>query len=111
MGDKVPSKPKIAPIVTAAVLTLLVGTIFYHYVEDFRWVDSVYFCVITLTTIGYGDIVPTTDAGKIFTIFYVIFGISILAASANYILHHALERHQKRVSAQKTIKQRVKQKK
>lgn len=101
MKEMIPKKPRIAPIVTAAILTLLIGSIFYRYTENFSWIDSVYFCVITLTTIGYGDIVPTTDAGKIFTMFYVIFGISIIAAMANYILHHALERHQKRVSSQK----------
>ncbi|MFN8377767.1 MAG: potassium channel family protein [Anaerolineae bacterium] len=34
---------------------LVVGTIFYHLVEGWNILDSVYFCVITLTTIGYGD--------------------------------------------------------
>lgn len=91
-------KPKIAPIIVVAVLTLLVGTVFYVVFEHFRWLDSLYFCVITLTTIGYGDIVPTTDIGKIFTIFYSIFGIGIIAAMANYLLHQALDRHVRRVN-------------
>ena len=38
--------------------------------------DSIYFVVVTVTTIGYGDLFPTTSAGKIFTIFFSFFGIA-----------------------------------
>ncbi len=44
-----------------------VGTTFYHFVEGWRWLDSLYFCVITLATVGYGDFSPRTDLGKVFT--------------------------------------------
>ena len=66
---------------SAAALTALVGgTIFYHFIEHWSWVNAYYFCVITLTTIGYGDIVPKTDFGKIFTTFYALIGIGIITA-------------------------------
>lgn len=84
-------KHGISPIITIAILTIIVGMAFYQIVENFTFVDSFYFCVITLTTIGYGDIVPTTDLGKIFTSIYAIFGIGIIAALANYLLHRAVE--------------------
>lgn len=74
-----------------------IGVIFYHHVENWSLVDSLYFSVITLATVGYGDLVPTTDAGKLFTVFYVLIGIGIFAASANYLLKRAtLKRLQKR---------------
>jgi len=38
--------------------------------------DSIYFVVITLTTIGYGDLIPLTSLGKLFTIFFSFFGIA-----------------------------------
>lgn len=98
-----PKSPRIAPIILTAVLFLLFGTVFYVTVEGFTWLDSIYFCVITLTTIGYGDIVPTTDIGKIFTMFYAILGIGIIAATGNYILHQALERHAKRTGHEPRI--------
>ena len=41
------------------------GTVIYHFVEGWSWLDSLYFSVITLTTIGYGDFSPQTDLGKI----------------------------------------------
>lgn len=56
------------------------GMIFYRFVEDMSWVDAYYFCVITLTTVGYGDITPKTDLGKIFTTFYLLIGIGIITS-------------------------------
>jgi len=41
---------------------------------------SLYFCVITLTTIGFGDFSPETTAGKMFTIVYVFVGLVFMMA-------------------------------
>ncbi|MBD3397661.1 hypothetical protein GF412_00810 [Candidatus Micrarchaeota archaeon] len=53
------------------------GAIAYHNLEHWRWVDSIYFMTATFTTVGYGDFVPSTDEGKIFTVFFMWTGISI----------------------------------
>ncbi len=62
------------------LLLLGIGTVFYALVEHWRILDALYFCVMTLATIGYGDFSPQTDAGKIFTIFYALAGIGVLSA-------------------------------
>ena len=67
-------------LISTLILTLLIGTLFYNFVEGWNVIDSMYFSVITLTTVGYGDLVPITDAGKIFTMFYVLLGIGIIFA-------------------------------
>ena len=63
-----------------AASTLLIGTFIYHWLEGWSYLDSLYFCVISLATIGYGDLTPTTPLAKAFTIVYVINGIVILLA-------------------------------
>lgn len=78
----------------AALAALTFGAVFYHIVEKLSWLDSFYFCTITLTTIGYGDIVPHTDLGKLFTIFYVLVGIGIIATFANLLLRNANARRE-----------------
>lgn len=82
----------------AAAVVLAGGTVFYHLVEKFSWLNSIFFCVTTLTTVGYGDIVPTTDAGKIFTIFYILIGIGIVATFANTLIQRAMLKRQYRRS-------------
>lgn len=76
-------------IIVFATGVILIGATFYHFVEKLSWVDSIYFTVITLATVGYGDITPVTVAGKIFTIFYVITGVGIFIALANALIKRA----------------------
>lgn len=77
--------------VTAATL-IAGGSVFYHHVEGWRWLDSVYFSVVSLLTVGYGDITPKTDLGKLFTMGYLIVGVGVLASFANIIVKGAVAR-------------------
>jgi hypothetical protein len=72
--------PAFQVLMLTTLLVLAAGTIFYHFVEGWRWLDSLYFCVMTLATVGYGDFAPKTDLGKIFTMLYVFIGIGLLVA-------------------------------
>jgi len=74
---------KYLPILISLVIVITIGTILFHYIESWRWLDSLYFCVTTLTTVGYGDFAPQTDAGKILFIFYILSGLGILFAFVN----------------------------
>ncbi|RCW86652.1 potassium channel family protein [Paracoccus lutimaris] len=71
-------------LLLTATLIGLASTAFHH-VEGWRWLDSIYFSVITIATIGYGDIVPKTDPGKIITIVYVLCGLGLFVATATAI--------------------------
>lgn len=68
------------------VLYISTGSLFYHFFEGWHWLDSMYFSVVSLTTVGYGDITPATTEGKVFTMFYLIFGIGIFGAFISNIL-------------------------
>lgn len=60
------------------VLFLIGGTFYYNAEENWSYTDSFYFSTITLTTIGYGDLHPTTDNSKIFTSLYTILGVGVM---------------------------------
>ena len=68
------------------IFALLSGTIFYHIVEKFSWLNAYYFCVVTLATVGYGDLTPHTAAGKIFTTFYILTGVGLFTIFVSYRL-------------------------
>lgn len=72
-------------------LTLLSGTVFYRGVEGWTLLDSLYFSVMTLTTVGYGDLAPETDIGKAFTILYVFLGVGLIAAFLAKIASRSVE--------------------
>ncbi len=61
------------------IAIILLGSWFYVRVEHWTFLDSVYFSITTLATVGYGDLTPHTPAGKIFTIFYILVGIGMLS--------------------------------
>ncbi len=76
--------PNIDPVVrslvnavTLLLIVYLVAVPFYMHVEGMSLVDALYFTSVTITTVGYGDVVPRTEAGKLFTIGVLFSGISI----------------------------------
>lgn len=70
---------------------LLMGTLFYALVEDWSLIDAFYFSVITLTTVGYGDLAPTTPGSRLFTAFYILIGIGLLVVFIERMAHYIIE--------------------
>ena len=81
--DRVRKKVIYALTLLAAIYIIAVGV--YHTFEGWSWEDSIFFTTSTITTVGYGDMVPHTYYGRLFTIplmlvgvgagFYVIYSI------------------------------------
>ena len=71
-------QPETRALLLVAIAVLVVGVVFYVNVEHWSLINAIYFCVVTLATVGYGDITPTTDVGKLFTVLYIIVGLSII---------------------------------
>ena len=78
-------------IMIVIVLILFSSATFYHFVENWRYLDALYFSAATMTTVGYGDITPKTDLGKIFTIVYVFAGVGIALYGISLIAAHFVE--------------------
>lgn len=83
-------------LILATISILLIGSVVYHLIEGWTWIDSIYFSVITLTTVGYGDFSPQTDFGKIFTIFYVITGIGLMFSFINTFYQYRVNKAKER---------------
>lgn len=68
----------IGSVIVVLVLLILFGTWFYHRTEGWSGVDSLYFTVMTVTTVGFGDLVPTHDFSKLMTALYSIVSIPLV---------------------------------
>jgi voltage-gated potassium channel len=84
--------PDFRTLVVLVFFTLLTGTIFYSLQEGWSLVDALYFSVTTLTTVGLGDLAPTTTIGKLFTIIYIFSGLGLIAGFINTIATETLSR-------------------
>ena len=78
--------------VAIVMLLLLFGSAtFYHKVENWRYIDALYFSAATMTTVGYGDITPKTDTGKLFTIAFVFAGVGMALYGMTLLATHFVE--------------------
>jgi len=83
----------------SAILSLIgIGTWVFHIIEEWTWAESFYFSVATLTTVGYGDIHPTTDGSRIFTAIYILIGVGIVIAALSRIGSQYLTSQEHRLS-------------
>ncbi len=64
---------------------ILIGTLIFKSLEDWSYVDSFYFSTSTLTTVGYGDLVPTSDISKILASVYAILGVGTFLFCLSFI--------------------------
>ena len=88
--------PEFRSLFGLVVLTLGGGTVFYWRAEGWSLLDSFYFSSITLATVGYGDLVPDTPDGKIFTVFYVFAGVGIIGAFVDAVARASLAQRDER---------------
>lgn len=72
-------EPEFRALLVTVLVILGTGTTFYHRLEGWSWLDSLYFTVVTLTTIGYGDLVPTQPVTKLFTIVFIFVGLGVFS--------------------------------
>ena len=74
-------EPEVQGVLTLALTLVAVAAMFYWLVEGWAFLDALYFSVVTIATVGYGDLTPQTIAGKIFTILYIFAGIGLFASA------------------------------
>lgn len=86
--------------VTLITVYLCVGATFFSTQRGWDTLDCVYFSVLTLTTIGYGDLTPQSDSQKIFTIFYVLVGFCILGYALGHIGQYVAKREERLLMSQ-----------
>ena len=83
--NHLPRRLWILALVPAALV--ISGTLGYRLIEDeYTLLDALYMTVITLSTIGYGEVHPLSDAGRVFTIFLILGGVFAFIYSATEII-------------------------
>jgi len=81
-----PASEKIIPVVTTLfALYMLMGILYYFSIDGWSITDTIYFTITTFLTIGYGDLTPVSDHRKVFTAFFVLFGVGFVGAAVGAV--------------------------
>jgi len=74
-----------------ALISILIGVSTYMYLEGFSLVDAFYMTVITLSTVGFNEVKPLSNAGQLFTSFYIIGNLAIFAYLVSTLTSYIFE--------------------
>ena len=86
-------KSRIYTALMLLVLIMLIGVFGYRFISGYTWVDSFYMTVITMTTVGFGEVVPLDNQSKIFTIFLILGSVIIVGYALSIITEYILSRN------------------
>lgn len=88
--------PRLKPltIIYSLVIVIASSTVFFHFVEGWSWIDSYFFTVVTISTVGYGKLVPVTVAGKIATTVVIFVGLGVFAVAIQQFAHYHMRKRQ-----------------
>lgn len=80
-------------IIIASVIGVIgAGTVFFRFVEGWSWLDAYFFTVVTISTVGYGELVPATAIGKIGTTVLIFTGLGVFAVAIQQFAEYHVKR-------------------
>ena len=86
----------------------MTGTLGYYFIEGWSLLESLYMTIITVSTIGYGEIKPLNPVGRIFTLFIIIFGVGTAAYLAGQLTRLMVEGSVQRVLGRRMLEAQIK---
>src|SRR5438309_10168037 len=69
----------------------IIGTIGYHFIANYPFFDAFYMTIITVATVGYGEVYPLNEAGRVFTVFLIIISFGTFAYAISSITKFVMD--------------------
>ncbi len=86
-------RSKIYVALVLTITTLGIGVLGYRYVAGYEWIDAFYMTVITITTVGYGEVNPLTPEAKIFTVILILCSVVIVGYAIAVITEYIISKN------------------
>ncbi|MEH6407529.1 MAG: potassium channel protein [Leeuwenhoekiella sp.] len=98
---------KIYLAILSIIGMLTVGVLGFRIFSHYSWIDSMYMTIITISTVGYSEVVPLDDTGKLFTIFLIITSVITLGYAITIITEYILSRSNYELLKQKQVQKKI----
>ncbi len=100
-------KNKFYLAVSLLITLLCIGIVGYRIIAGYTWVNAIYMTVITVTTVGYGEIEVLDNAGKIFTVALILTSVAIIAFSLSVITEYIVKHSNPDLIKRRKIKKMI----
>lgn len=89
-------------------LSAIIGTIGYMVVEDYTVIEALYMAILVISTVGFHEVHPLSDSGRVFTSIYIIFNFATLAYAISVITIYVFEGEFRKIFKHYLINKKVK---
>ncbi len=89
------------------LIILSAGTVGYHLIEKWSWIDCLYMTVITITTVGFGELHPLSEWGRIFTILLIVVGVGTVAVAVSIMFETIFQRQMRLFMERRNMKKEI----
>jgi voltage-gated potassium channel len=107
MAARISRRRSLANSIILLTCVLAVGTLGYHFFEGWPIFDSLYMTVITITTIGYGEVHRMTEAGRVFTVVLIFFSVGAVFYALNNAAQILIEGELKELFGRRKVQQAI----
>lgn len=88
-------------------LVIIIGILGFRYMSDYSWIDAIYMTVITITTVGFGEVKPLDPEAKIFTVFLILTSVVIVGYAITVITEYILSKNDIEELKQKKMQKKI----
>jgi voltage-gated potassium channel len=100
-------RSKIYTAIALPILVLAIGVIGFRMLSNYSWIDALYMTVITITTVGFGEVQPLDDQSKIFTVFLILTSVVILGYAITVITEYILSKNNFEELTQRKMQKKI----
>lgn len=86
-------RSKIYTAIALPILVLGIGVFGFRWLSNYSWIDALYMTVITITTVGFGEVQPLDDQSKVFTVVLILTSVVILGYAISVITEYILSKN------------------
>ena len=92
-------------LIFAVIIAL--GGVGYAFIEGWPWIDAFYMAIITVTTVGFGEVQPLTQAGRLFTAMLIVLGVGGITYSFSALTNYVIAGELRGVLEGRGMKRRI----